>query len=281
MPSAEQRRVDIAVTALDRLRGDPYQFYAQAILGLRSLDPLDAEPTAAWKGTAVHEILEEWHEAGALPGTLIPIAERRLEEMSAHPFMRGLWRPRLLSALCWIEQETERLLGEGRRVAAWEKKGEMRVDGIRIHGRADRIDQLADGTLAVVDYKTGTPPSGAMVEKGFALQLGLIAMIAQGGRMEGIAGEASRFEYWSLARNKERGFGYMAEPVLEGSRRTGLPRGEFVERTEDYLRQAIATWILGNEPFTARLNPDLPGYADYDQLMRLDEWQGRGKGEEA
>ncbi|MFM5906981.1 MAG: double-strand break repair protein AddB, partial [Novosphingobium sp.] len=53
-PSAAQRDVPIAVTGLDRLRGDPYQFYASDILRLRALDALDAEPTAAWKGTAVH-----------------------------------------------------------------------------------------------------------------------------------------------------------------------------------------------------------------------------------
>ena len=47
MPSPEQRKVAIAVTALDRLRADPYQFYAQAILGLRKLDALDAEPSPA------------------------------------------------------------------------------------------------------------------------------------------------------------------------------------------------------------------------------------------
>jgi ATP-dependent helicase/nuclease subunit B len=57
----------------------------------------------------------------------------------------------------------------------------MTVDGVRIHGRADRIDRLADGTLAMVDYKTGTPPSARMVQEGFALQLGLIGLIAQGG----------------------------------------------------------------------------------------------------
>ena len=27
-------------------------------------------------------------------------------------------------------------------------------------------------------------------------------------------------------------------------------------------------------------NPDLPSYGDYDQLMRLDEWQARGDLEE-
>ncbi len=275
MPSAEQRRVPIAVTALDRLRGDPYQFYASAILGLRSLDPIDADPTPAWKGTAVHDVLKAWHESGGVPGQLVPLAERMFDEMSAHPFMRTMWKPRLVDALHWIEEETDRLAGEGREVLAVERKGEIVVDGIRIHGRADRIDRLPDGTLAVVDYKTGKPPSGKMVAEGFALQLGLIGLIARGGGMDGVAGEPTAFEYWSLGRNKERGFGYMKSPVKETARQTGIPREEFLDRTEDYLHEAIARWLLGSEPFTARLNPDLPGYSDYDQLMRLDEWQGR------
>ncbi|HQS68432.1 MAG TPA: PD-(D/E)XK nuclease family protein, partial [Novosphingobium sp.] len=275
MPSAEQRKVAIAVTALDRLRGDPYQFYASAILGLRSLDPVDADPTPAWKGTAVHKILQLWHEAGGVPGQLIPIAEQKFDEMSAHPFMRAMWKPRLIDALHWIEEETDRLAGEGREVLVVEQKGKIEVDGITIHGQADRIDKLADGKLAVVDYKTGMPPSGRMVQEGYALQLGLIGMIASKGGMEGVAGEPSRFEYWSLARSKQRTFGYMDTPVLEGRKKSGIPLDQFLPETERYLREAIARWLLGHEPFTARLNPDLPSYTDYDQLMRLDEWQGR------
>lgn len=274
-PSAEQRRVEIAVTALDRLRGDPYQFYAQAILGLRALDPIDADPTPAWRGTAVHEILELWHKAGGVPGQLIPLAEQKLAEMSAHPFMRALWQPRLLAALAWIEHEQDRLLGEGREVIAVEAKGAIHVDGVRIHGRADRIDRLPDGSLAVIDYKTGMPPSGRMVEEGFALQLGLIGLIAQGGGFDDVSGTPNAFEYWSLARNKQRGFGYVSTPVKNDKKRSGIPLDDFLPETERYLREAIARWILGNDPFTARENPDLPGYTDYDQLMRLDEWQGR------
>lgn len=275
MPSAEQRKVAIAVTALDRLRGDPYQFYASAILGLRSLDPVDADPTPAWKGTAVHKILQLWHEAGGVPGQLIPIAEQKFDEMSAHPFMRAMWKPRLIDALHWIEEETDRLAGEGREVLVVEQKGKIEVDGITIHGQADRIDKLADGTLGIVDYKTGMPPSGRMVQEGYALQLGLIGMIASKGGMDGVAGEPSRFEYWSLARNKQRTFGYMDTPVLEGRKKSGIPLDQFLPETERYLREAISRWLLGHEPFTARLNPDLPSYTDYDQLMRLDEWQGR------
>ncbi len=276
MPSAQQRRVDIAATALDRLRGDPYQFYANAILRLASLDPLDADPSPAWRGTAVHAILEAWHKAGAPPGELVPLAERALGEMSAHPLMRALWQPRLIDALLWVEEEQDRLMGEGRQVAAYERWGDIVVRGVKIKGRADRIDRLPDGTLAVVDYKTGSPPRAKMVEEGFALQLGLIGLIAAEGGIAGLSGTPTRFEYWSLSRRRDgSGFGWTDEPIREGRKRSGVPRDEFLDRTRAFLHDALDTWILGSEPFTARLNPNLAGYTDYDQLMRLDEWLGR------
>lgn len=275
MPSAEQRRVSIASTALDRLRGDPFQFYASAILGLRTLDPLDAAPTAAWRGTAVHAVLQAWHEAGSQRGELLLIAEQTLAEMSAHPFMRGLWRPRLLAALQWVEDYNAELALLGRKPVLWEKTGETLIKGVKLHGRADRIDQLADGTLAVVDYKTGKPPSGKMVQEGYALQLGLVALIAERGGFAGLGGKVQGFEYWSLQKKSDV-FGYCEEPVPGGRKKTGIPREEFVAKTEGFLIDAIDKWILGSEPFTARPNPDLPGYTDYDQLMRLEEWQGRG-----
>ena len=282
-PTAAQRDVGIAVTALDRLRGDPYQFYASAILGLRSLDPIDAKATPAWQGTAVHRILERWHEAGGNPGELLVLAEAELDTMSAHPLMRGLWRPRLLAGLEWIDAEITRLRDtDSRVVLASETKGEMHFDGVRIHGRADRIDQLESGALAIVDYKTGQPPTGAMVEAGFALQLGLIGLIARAGGFRDVAGEAEKFEYWSLGKSdkSETGFGYCNEPVKEGRKKTGLPREEFLAQTEQFLADAIARWIKGDEPFTARLNPDIGVYNDFDQLMRLDEWQARAIREE-
>ena len=282
-PTAAQRDVGISVTALDRLRGDPYQFYASAILNLRSLDPIDADATPAWKGTAVHRILDRWHKAGGEPGELFALAEAELDTMSAHPLMRGLWRPRVLAGLEWIDAEITRLRdAEGRAVLVSEAEGEMLFEGVRIHGRADRIDHLENGALAVVDYKTGKPPTGAMVEGGFALQLGLIGLIARAGGFSDVAGEAEKFEYWSLVKSEksQTGFGYSNEPVKEGRKKTGLPREEFLARTEEFLVDAIARWIKGNEPFTARLNPDIGGYNDFDQLMRLDEWQARAIREE-
>ncbi|WP_395394464.1 PD-(D/E)XK nuclease family protein [Novosphingobium sp. BL-8A] len=279
MPSVEQRRVDLSVTGLDRLRGDPYEFYANAILGLSRLDALDAEPSAAWKGEVAHLVMERWHKAGEPVDGLHMIAQQVLVEKNAHPLMRALWWPRLSAALDTFRDLVLAHKTHGRRVIATEARGEMRYREIRVHGRADRLDRLADGKLAVVDYKTGSPPTTRRVEEGFALQLGLVAMIAEAGGFKDLAdkviqGEAEAFEYWSMAKSaKERDtIGYTTTPLKEGNKRTGVLPDEFMPHTEDYLNDALDRWILGTEPFTARLNPELGSYADYDQLMRLDEW---------
>ncbi len=77
--------MSISVTGLDRLRGDPYQFYASSILRLRSIDALDADPSAAWKGTAVHAILDAWHKAGEPPDGLHAIADEVLDTHERAP----------------------------------------------------------------------------------------------------------------------------------------------------------------------------------------------------
>jgi len=277
-PSAAQRDVPIKVTALDRLLGDPYQFYAQEVLGLSRLDALDTDPFAdpALRGTLAHCILERWHEAcrSDPEADWRAIANATLEEENAHPLMMGLWRPRLYAALENVVAQVLADEAEGRVVTAWEAKGSMTWRGVRVHGRADRIDRMADGTLAIVDYKTGAPPSAAQVEAGFALQLGLLGLIAGEGDFEGLSGQATHFEYWSLARSKTGDFSYVTTPVKHlGSRAGKIAPDDFLPHHAQHLDRAIDLFINGSEPFTARMNPDYPGYNDYDQLMRLEEWE--------
>lgn len=270
-PTADQRDVAISATALDRLLGDPYQFYAQAILGLGELEALDAEPGPAWQGQTAHTILERWHGALASDpaAKIAPIMAAVMEETNANPLLRALWEPRLLAALEWAVRTLH--LSE-REVRGVEIRGEMRVDGVRIHGRADRIDRLPGGdALVIVDYKTGRPPSPKQVAQGFALQLGVLGLIARDGGFPGIGGIPAAFEYWSLAKRDKTvaEFGYAETPV---DRKTGPSAEEFLPLTEKLLRQAVARYIRGGEPFLARESPDYPGYATYDQLMRLAEW---------
>ena len=67
----------ISVTEVDRLKADPYAFYARRILGLSPLDPVDADPSAAWRGTEVHAILEEWWDEDRCAADALPRAPWR------------------------------------------------------------------------------------------------------------------------------------------------------------------------------------------------------------
>ena len=268
-PPADVRPKRIAVTDLDRLKADPFAFYAKAILRLVKLDPIDAEHHAAWKGTAVHEVLEAWFEQdGCDPARLRTRAEAMIADEAIHPMLRALWSPRLMEAIDWIAAESTRDRESGRTPILAEQKGEAEVGGVTLHGRVDRIDRLADGKLAIVDYKTGQAPAKKAVAEGFALQLGLLSLIARDGGFGDIKGESGAHEYWSLAKKNGR-IGYRQSPDKDEG-----PEA-FVARAHVQFAEAAAKWLLGDEPFQAKLNPAYAPYEDYDQLMRLEEWYGR------
>jgi len=173
-PPRDQRPDKISVTAVDRLNADPFAFYAQAILKLRALDPVDDDHTARWKGIAVHEVLQEWLQHDDCDSDkLRPRAERLLQGEAIHPMLRALWAPRLLEAIDWIAATERDNQSQGRRPLTAEVTGETVLAGVTVHGRVDRIDRFPDGSIAIIDYKTGQPPSQKSVSEGFALQLGL------------------------------------------------------------------------------------------------------------
>jgi ATP-dependent helicase/nuclease subunit B len=273
-PPIEDRPRKLAVTRLDRLKADPYAFYAQEMLKLSNLDPIDAEPSPAWRGSAVHAVLEAWaREDRCDPAKLAARAEAMLDGIAAHPVLRALWAPRLREAIGWIADEMLTLLDEGRTPVLAEEFGKAVIEGITLYGKVDRIDRLPDGGLAIVDYKTGQPPGTKQVVAGYAMQLGLLGLIAERGGFEGIDGTATAFEYWSLAQ-KDGQLGYIASAT---GKRSGLDLTDFTALAYRNFSDAVEKWLIGNEPFVAKLHPELAPYGDYDQLMRLDEWYGRQK----
>ena len=268
-PPAAARPKRIAVTDLDRLKADPFAFYAKAILGLRPIEPVDAEHHAAWKGNAVHDVLDAWFkEDGCDPSRLRARAQAMIDDGAIHPMLRALWSPRLMEAIDWIAAEVAKDAEVGRAPIVTEQDGEAEVAGVSLYGRVDRMDRMPDGTLAIVDYKTGKAPAKKAVAEGFALQLGLLSLIARRGGFGGFSGEVGCHEYWSLAKKNGR-IGYRQSPDdAEGA-------DVFVARAYAQFEEAAAKWLLGNAPFEAKLNPAYAPYEDYDQLMRLEEWYGR------
>lgn len=279
-PPIALRPSSIAVTQADRLAADPYAYYAARILRLQKLEMVDADPGPAWRGTLVHKALELWfREDKCDPAKLVTRTAAMVGGIDSHPIVRALWLPRVLESVRWLGEQVASDAAEGRHIVAVETKGEMMLGGITVNGTADRIDRLADGSFGIVDYKTGKPPGAKQVFEGFALQLGLLGAIAEAGGFAEVktGATASAFEYWSLAKGKG-GFGYRTSPVKPGGTDKYIATEALITHSVDKFLIAAGKWLTGEEPFTAQLNPELPSYGEYDQLMRLEEWYGRADG---
>ncbi len=273
-PPPHRRPRRISVTQVEQLLADPFSFYARVGLDLPSLDRLDAPLGPPTKGNLLHAVLEAWVQGGAdsLDG-LMAIADAHLAAPGITDAVRALWGPRAKAALEWAGTTIIAAQREGRSPAVVERKGTLAIGDVTLSGKPDRIDSLPDGTLAVVDYKTGTSPKKVAVEAGFALQLGLLgAMVERGGFGDDSTAEVSGYEYWRLRRSDKGAFGYCEAPF---SAKGSVQADNFADLALRKTEAAVRSYLIGDEPFVAKLHPEWAPYGDYDQLMRFEEWNGR------
>jgi len=89
-----------------------------------------------------------------------------------------------------------------------------------------------------------------------------------------VRGTAGAFEYWSLGKKRDA-FGYIESPVDPEGKRDKIPTADFTAIAAHNFTEVIGEWLTGSAAFTAKLVPEYAPYAEYDQLMRRDEWYGR------
>ena len=276
-PPVSARPRKLSVTEVETLLTDPYVFYARKILGLRPLDPLEADPDAAERGTLLHKALEEWANKKVFS------AERLLAEIEAvhgdlfrQPLIANLWRPRLERIARWVTERVHERMANNWTQAGIEISGHIEVAGVTLTGKADRIERNHEGQLAIIDYKTGNPPSHAQREAGYAPQLPLLALIAeQGGFKELGAARAAELRYWKLSGGATEGKDtdallYRAKPWISVE--------DWVAMSVVRLKEAVKDYLDGTAPFVAKLHPEYARGQDYDVLARVDEWLGRENG---
>ncbi len=139
----------------------PFRAFARHRLAAESLEePVDG-PDARTRGLLLHTLMKElWSEvkdSEGLHGDCSPAIERAAaaavrEAMLEEPFA-ALERKRLAKlARDWLEVERER---EPFEVVAIEEKRQLAAGGLELSGRIDRMDRLAAGGHALLDYKVG------------------------------------------------------------------------------------------------------------------------------
>ncbi len=275
-PPVAVRPRRLSVTEIEKWMRDPYSIYAKHILKLRPLDELDQDVSAADYGQVIHKALQTFiarHPAGALPGNayeeLCALGRGLFASAALRPSVMAFWWPRFERIAAWVLKEEE-VRRHVLRQSYVESDGALTFSTgggpFTLIARADRIDLYTDGTLGILDYKTGAPPSNTEVLSGYAPQLPLEAVIAAAGGFKDIpAKNVSDLAFWHLHGRDAGG-------------RIAAVKGDMAEITataRDGLLGLIRAFDNPETGYAARPNPDMaPVYSDYLHLARVKEWAG-------
>ena len=299
-PPLEARPRALSVTEIETLRRDPYALYAKRVLGLVPLDAPRAVPDQRDRGTLFHLIAErmvlEKVDASA------PDARSRLDRIADRLFAEaGL--PDDIAVLWWARYETmapHLLAWEAERrgtidASHVEAKGRIEVGGILLTGKADRIDVMGDGTIEIIDYKTGTDPSAVQAKTLLSPQLPIEAAMARRGAFPDLGVKhAGSLAYVRLRPGETaKGKPNFAVHRVETAKPSGVSEvrakelenesaDELGERAWQRLQELLARFAKPDTAYESRLIPMRGGAmdGDYDHLARVREWGTAVSGED-
>jgi len=280
-PPLDARPRELSVTQIETWMRDPYALYARHILKLYALDALDSDPGAADYGTLIHDSLDAFctKHPKAMPSDaldqLLEIGREKFSPLLAKPGVWAFWWPRFERITEWfIEVEAARRPDlSATHTEIWGRlKINAKAGEFTVKAKADRIDQMADGSYSIIDYKTGSPPSQKEVAAGFAPQLPLEAAILEGAGFKGIgSGSVSNLEYWQLKGST---------PVGKISKAAKEPI-EVIKTALEGLQGLIADFDNPNTPYVSQPTPEMASkYSDYEHLARIKEWSAGTEGGE-
>jgi ATP-dependent helicase/nuclease subunit B len=287
-PPRAVRPMRLSVTAIEDWLRDPYTIYAKYILKLAPLDPVDMPLSAADRGSAIHDALGEFTQTFSqqLPDNpalaLREIGEKYFEPLMERPEARALWWPRFQRIANWFADWEIVRRGHVEAIDA-EIRGEISIplDNARtffLSARADRIERRLDGSYAILDYKTGQPPTGKQVRMGLSPQLTLeAAILRQGGFANIPAGSSvSELTYVRLSGNNPPGEQKTLELKINKSD-VPQPPDEAADEARKKLEILIRAFENESQAYTSlNLSMWSNRYGSYDDLARIKEWSAAG-----
>lgn len=152
----------VSISGYNALVACPYQFYARHILRLNELDEVQETIEKRDYGERVHGILQRFHERYAQVGgndlaemeaALRTISEEVFADLLQHDFSARAWLARWYKSLPEYIDWQIKNEAQGWRYAESEQAFDWPLEGIRLRGRIDRLDERGEEKL-VLDYKT-------------------------------------------------------------------------------------------------------------------------------
>ena len=282
-PPARVRPRKISVTQIQTLQNNPYAIYARHVLGLKRLDDLHIDASAAARGSFVHHVLEDFvaQYPDALPKNTPEILQKMArdlaQKMAGGEDVLRFWWARFVALSQWFADfERER---RARIEKIWpEQQGAITFkigqQDFTLTGRADRIELHKDGRLHILDYKTGMPPTQADVATHRDMQMTLLGQIATQGGFDTIAAAA----LGGLAYVQTHG-GFPAGQMQEIRPPKEMDDiEELSQEAMEELHALLKFYANGKTPYAPHLGA--VRYDDYAHLARVLEWSAGAEGEE-
>ncbi|MBR1948283.1 MAG: PD-(D/E)XK nuclease family protein [Alphaproteobacteria bacterium] len=268
-PPVEARPRKMSASAFEKLIRDPYGVYAEYILKLKPLEDLNKEEDMRDFGNVVHNVLEEFNKQ--YPSKLPDNAEEILIKMGNDAFeksnfkkeKKAFWLPKMKKMMQWIAKEEASYRKDVVKVhnEVW---GKFYIEDLpngrfEIYARADRVDSLVGGKINIIDYKTGRARTKTEINKGFAPQLPIEALIAQEGGFDNIKkDDVNALMYWKLGSD-----------VIKVDENID----DILLKTKEHITTVLNLFDFASTGYLSRPNPKaVPEYSDYEHLARVKEW---------
>ncbi len=275
-PPVHVRPHTLSITDIATLISDPYAIYLSKILKIRKLDSLDEESDAGQFGNIVHAGLAAYFAGKpdfSAPGAVdelnnaLQISMRKTRPRAA---LQHWWDARLQRIARWVvetERERRSIFGDPP-LLSLELSGNLTVaEKFTLTGRADRIERRVDGSVFIVDYKTGTAPDTKSVLSGRAPQLPLEAMMAQAGAFgEAFTRPVNEIAVWKLSGGRIEGneTSFFDDPA---------DLRQLVERVAAQLPVLFGKFAALNTPYLASPHPDRQfSHDNFEGISRRAEW---------
>ncbi|MCZ4090937.1 double-strand break repair protein AddB [Sinorhizobium psoraleae] len=290
-PPAELQPRKYSFSEVTRLRRDPYAVYARRILRLQPIDPFNRDPGAAERGTLYHRIVDRFVRGGfdaASPeaeAVMIGLLNEAFDEEGLPPHIDTIWRPRFAAVgRAFLKWERDRRKNIEKSFTEVPASMDIGLADIRLTGIADRLDRRPDGTVDIIDYKTGSSPSPREARSLLDPQLALEAAALKAGAF----GPTGRAEPNALLYVRLKpGSRFCVDSVNnEGGRQKETKSADqLAEESLTELKKLLSALMTGRHGFASRLivqkERDYGG--EYDHLARVAEWataEGEDDGDE-